>query len=223
MSQNDTTPDVWVLCKPLKAIALLCSSKAHHFSRWKQSSLQKQRIDILHPKIKEIWEMSPRKQVSPACLAKEAMLFQQYKGPFNPVAWTEGKFPPFSKFPSRQQQSKGLLFNILLLLQWGFWINWASPMPEQNCSPPCQCSSRTRAELSSHCLRTALLQSKHRRYSFSLLLPEHHSIQAAAEEALFPVTCWCHCSRTSTEGCTFFIYLQHHSIRRTAQEDMPPV
>lgn len=61
--------------------------------------------------------MSPRKQVSPACLAKGPMLFQQYKGPFNPVAQTEGKFPPFSKFPSRQQQSKGFLFNILLLLQ----------------------------------------------------------------------------------------------------------
>lgn len=47
------------------------------------------------------------------------MLFQQYKGPFNSVARTEGKFQPFSEFPSRQQQNRELL-NILLLLSMRF-------------------------------------------------------------------------------------------------------
>lgn len=58
--------------------------------------------------------------MSAACLTKGDMLFRQHKGPFNPMAWTEGKFPPFSKFPSRQQLSKKLLFNILLLLSMRF-------------------------------------------------------------------------------------------------------
>lgn len=102
--------------------------------------------------------------MSPASLAKGAVLFQQYKGPFNPVARTEGKFPPFSKFPSRQQQSKELLFNILLLLSMRFVdkLSTANARADLLSTLPVQQQDLSRAVLSLLPQSTAAKQAERR-------------------------------------------------------------
>lgn len=79
--------------------------------------------------------------------------------------------------------------------------------PEQ--SHPLPASQSTAAELAQH--RPALSPA-----------PGCHSVPTAAEEVPTPATCSCHCSSTST-GLIFFIDLQHHGIRTSAEEDTPYV
>lgn len=145
------------------------------------------------------------------------MLFQQYKGSFSLVAWTEGKFPPFSKFPSRQQQSKELLFNILLLLSMRF-VDKRSAADARADLPsalPMQQQDQSRAVLSL-LSQSAAARGAERRPA---LPPDCRASRhpAAAEEALFPPSSRCHCSRTSTEGRSFFVHLQRRSIGTTAR------
>lgn len=139
------------------------------------------------------------------------MLFQQYKGPFNPVAWTEGKFPhSLQRAPVSYSATVSMKFVDKLSIAYARAelpsTLQAQTGPEQ--SHPLPASQSAAAEPAQH--RPALPPA-----------PGCHSVPTAAEQVLTPATCSCQCSSTSAGGRTFFIDLQHHGMRLLAEDDVP--